>query len=122
MTVLSLLKKQRRLKLLMLWLGIAFGHLGHTSSHYFHIGLHQPATSHDETANERSDDVEHTGAGTCVTCIAFALVFLELARSTEQSKRPTHLEAPVSKSKHAINLGMEIALRPGQPRAPPAAA
>ena len=123
MTVLPLLKKQHRLKLLMLWLAIACGHLGHTASHYLHIELPHAYTPHegDETP-EHSDEAKHSDAGTCVTCIAFAIVFLELNRSVGQSNPYIRLEVWAPSSARTINLGMEIALRPGQPRAPPVAA
>lgn len=123
MTALPSSKKQHQLKLLMLWLAIAFGHLNHTGSHYLRIELSHAESAHEGDAdNEHSEESEHNDAGTCVTCIASAMIFLELGRSVDQALRPILPNASIPSFLRTINLGMEIALRPGQARAPPFAA
>ena len=103
-----------RLKLIMLWLAVALGHLGHTTSHYLEINLHTaaPDESHDDHSSEHESDV-------CVTCIAFALLALDLTRSAVQRVESVRVVILTVKPSRKEQCGMEIAGRPGQARAPP---
>ena len=117
-------KTQLRLKLLLLWLAVAFGHLSHTTSHYLHSeDTHVAEVAHEDSEHGHDSDHSHgSESETCVTCIAFAFIALNFNRSQVKQTDLTPAVILSAKPRRIDHLGLDISDRPAQARAPPSAA